>query len=72
MRVVLVQSEARGARTEGGDSGSPVVTADGRTLLGMHIAGDGERSFMIPAFELLRTGNYVGLLPGGKLRLTPL
>jgi hypothetical protein len=54
------------AATQDGDSGSPVVSLDGNLLLGMHIAGDGQRAFMIPIYDLLRTDNYQGL-PGGQI-----
>lgn len=47
--------------TAGGDSGSPVYSQTGLVLLGMHIGGNkngARKTFMIPAFELLRTKNY--------------
>jgi hypothetical protein len=45
---------------EGGDSGSPVVTTDGRMLLGMHIAGNEDTGLcvMIPAWALLSRFDY--------------
>lgn len=58
------------ANTAPGDSGSPVVTKDGETLLGMHIAGGGGMAFMIPAFELFNAGNYYGLDTKSKLKMT--
>lgn len=62
---MLVESVPRTA-TEGGDSGSPVVSRDdGGVLLGMHIAGvdngDGNRfAYMIPAWQLFDPRNYDG------------
>lgn len=58
------------ANTAPGDSGSPVVTKDRETLLGMHIAGGDGRAFMIPAFELFNAGNYYGLDTKSILKMT--
>lgn len=66
--VVLIESLLDQGQTAPGFSGSPVVSRSG-TLLGMHIAGDGARAFMIPAFELLRPSNYVGLASGPPFKL---
>ena len=47
--------------TQKGDSGSPIFNRDGGGIFqGMHIAGDPNtaRSYMIPAFELLRAEHY--------------
>jgi hypothetical protein len=55
LHSTIVESKAH---TEPGDSGSPVVTTDGATLLGMHIAGGGGRAFMIPAYDLLDPKKY--------------
>lgn len=49
---------------EVGDSGSPVTGLDG-AFAGMHIAGKGDRTLMIPAYELLLERNY-GFSSGGK------
>jgi hypothetical protein len=62
----LVQSQPDDG-TNAGTSGSPVISRDGRTLLGMHVAGKAEidpqghfitLSYMIPAWELLKPANY--------------
>jgi hypothetical protein len=62
----IVQSQPTKA-TQPGSSGSPVISKDGSTLLGMHIAGKAERdpqkrevaiSYMIPAWELVNPRNY--------------
>ena len=62
----LVQSHPE-TGTDAGDSGSPVISKDGRLLLGMHVAGlaDLDRqgyyltiSYMIPAWDLLNPANY--------------
>jgi len=63
---VLVESDAE---TQPGDSGSPVISADGTKLLGMNIWGGQGISFMIPAYSLLATENYSGLPAGGFLSL---
>lgn len=55
---VLVESKVE-SRTKGGDSGSPVVTRrSGGQLLGMHVAGKGNRAFMIPAWHLFSPQFY--------------
>ncbi len=56
--------------TRGGDSGSPVVSPDGTTLLGMHIAGGGGFAYMIPAADLLNPAHYYGLSNSGRIELT--
>jgi hypothetical protein len=62
----IVQSQPEEG-TNAGTSGSPVISKDGRTLLGMHVAGKAEMdpqghfiavSYMIPAWELLNPANY--------------
>ncbi len=67
--VTLIRSQPGPATVEG-DSGSPVVTGDGKMLLGMHLAGiDGKdaqgvytaAAYMIPAWELLDPANYTGV-----------
>lgn len=62
---VLIESDAN---TIPGDSGAPVISLDGDTLIGMNIYGGKGISFMIPAFSLLASGNYAGL-PSGQLTL---
>lgn len=54
-----------GAKTVAGESGSPVFGVAGK-LAGMHIAGAGDRAFMIPAYQLLRAANY-GLASGDTM-----
>lgn len=67
--VALIRSQPQPA-TAPGDSGSPIVTRDGQTLLGMHVSGiDGVddsgaytvAAYMIPAWELLDPVNYTGV-----------
>lgn len=41
------------ASTLPGDSGSPVVNEAGSMFLGMHIAGNGAKGYMIPAIDLI-------------------
>ncbi|MEZ6194835.1 MAG: hypothetical protein R3F20_03760 [Planctomycetota bacterium] len=53
----------RPARTEGGDSGAPVMAGD--VLVGMHFAGSGELAWFVPTSRLLFD---VAAFPGG-LRL---
>jgi hypothetical protein len=69
-RVVVVESLASGG-TRPGDSGSPVVNQAGTQLLGMHIAGGGETqaAFMLPAYELLNPGNYIGMSEGDMFQI---
>lgn len=43
--------------TKRGDSGSPVLSSDGKTLLGMHIAGDGNKGYMLPAVDFIQNAN---------------
>jgi hypothetical protein len=62
----LVESDADTAE---GDSGSPAVSNDGSTLVGMNIYGGEGVSFIIPAYTLLATQNYSGLPPGQLLSL---
>jgi hypothetical protein len=65
----LIQSQPRDG-TNAGTSGSPVVSKDGRTLLGMHIAGKSGLdpqghfvaiSYMIPAWQLFDPSNYANV-----------
>lgn len=67
--VSLIRNQPEPA-TEAGDSGSPVLTKDGGTLLGMHVSGINEidsrgvyvvAAYMIPAWELLDPANYSGV-----------
>jgi len=56
--------------TRGGDSGSPVVLFDDQglcTLVGMHIAGDGDFSYAIPAWQLFDLDNW-WQPPAGRLK----
>lgn len=58
--------ECIGGMTVPGDSGSPVVAwiEDRRcTLVGMHIAGDGGLSYVLPAWYLFFPGSYSETLP---------
>lgn len=64
--AILVESAAD---TIPGDSGSPVISQDGLTLLGMNIWGGDGISFMIPAYSLLASENYAGLPAGQVLSL---
>jgi hypothetical protein len=61
---ILFESEPDKA-TDDGSSGSPVVTEDGRILLGMHVAGTGEHqpplAYMIPAEKLFDPKQYTGV-----------
>lgn len=41
--------------TQPGDSGSPVVDEQSR-LIGMHIAGDNQYAYMLPAYEIMNGG----------------
>lgn len=62
---------ASGRRTLQGDSGCPVVfwRDDGSaTLVGMHIAGDGKLSYVLPAWQLFDLDNYWQRPPGASLR----
>ena len=43
--------------TMAGDSGSPVLSDDGDTLLGMHIAGNGSKGYMLPAVDFIQNAN---------------
>ena len=55
---ILVESEVKES-TKKGDSGSPVVSdIKGGMLLGMHIAGGDDLTFMIPAWQLFNPSNY--------------
>ncbi len=58
----VVVSDTLGPPTVGGDSGSPVISQDGETFVGMHIVGieNAGKSYMIPAYELLKS-EYYGL-----------
>ncbi|MCP4249259.1 MAG: hypothetical protein GY778_19625 [bacterium] len=68
--VLLIESELAAASTKGGYSGSPVVTRkNGGILLGMHIAGKGSKSMMIPAWLLMSCSNYPPAEKRGKLVL---
>jgi hypothetical protein len=67
----LIQSQPD-TGTNPGDSGSPIVSRDGRTLLGMHVAGWAGLdphdhflaiSYMIPAWQLFSAGNYANTSP---------
>jgi hypothetical protein len=62
----LVESDAA---TVEGDSGSPAITNDGTTLVGMNIYGGEGVAFLIPAYDLLATHNYSGLPAGQALSL---
>lgn len=46
------------SETKAGDSGSPIVSSDGKTLIGMHIAGRDKTSLAIPAWELMAPHRY--------------
>ena len=60
---LLIESEVW-PHTQRGDSGSPVTSdPDGGTFLGMHIAGNGCCGFMIPAFDLIYSGNFEAIDP---------
>lgn len=67
----IIVSRTTGQHTVGGDSGSPVISRDGKVLLGMHIAGNtsSSLSYMIPAFELFRADYYNNLPAGASLEL---
>ena len=56
----LIRSRFVSRRTQGGDSGAPVVSLDSSRLLGMHIAisEDGLDSYMIPAYDLLNEEEF--------------
>jgi hypothetical protein len=43
--------------TMAGDSGSPVLSDDGETLLGMHVAGNGSKGYMLPAVDFIQNAN---------------
>lgn len=58
------------SQTFAGDSGSPVVSEDGVTLLGMHIAGGDGYAYMIPASDLLNPAFYYGLSTSGRIELS--
>lgn len=60
--TLLVESLVALGATKGGYSGSPVVTRDGKMLLGMHIAGGDTRAFMIPAWQLFDVTKYDGIV----------
>lgn len=62
--VLVVESSVDGNGTAPGDSGAPVVTLDRTLLVGMHFAGVGQTSYMIPAYELVNRKNYVGFADG--------
>lgn len=49
--------------TQPGDSGSPVtgVGEFATMLMGMHIAGDGQRAYMVPAYQLMKMKNFLRL-----------
>ncbi len=73
-RLLLMLRQLSGARTDFGDSGSPVVIAapgGGHTLVGMHIAGgveDGfDYSYTIPAWMLFNPFQYSRLPDGATL-----
>jgi hypothetical protein len=62
----LIRMQCIGGMTVRGDSGSPVVAwiEEKRcALLGMHIAGDGALSYVLPAWYLFFPGSYSGTLP---------
>jgi hypothetical protein len=63
---MLVESDAA---TQPGDSGAPVLSDDGTTLIGMNIYGGAGICFLVPAFALLATENYAGLPAGGRLAI---
>jgi len=65
--VLVIESMVSGGGTSRGDSGSPVVTHDRTQLVGMHFAGFDRTSYMIPAYELVRRRNFVGLADGEPL-----
>ncbi len=67
---ILVRSRVAGS-TLSGDSGSPVVVGkNGGRFLGMHIAGEGSTSMMVPAWELMRPDRYLGRkIPGDRWTL---
>ena len=62
--VLIIESHLTGTATAPGDSGSPIVTKDRSRLVGMHFAGVNRTSYMIPAYELVNRGNYVGFAAG--------
>ncbi len=49
---VVLRCECKDGRTIGGDSGSPVIDA-ARRLIGMHIAGFENFSYILPMYEVL-------------------
>lgn len=56
--------------TQDGASGSPVVVGvRGGRFLGMHIAGAGTTSMMIPSWELMRPDRYLRRVPGDRWTL---
>ncbi|HWE98079.1 MAG TPA: hypothetical protein VG269_29305 [Tepidisphaeraceae bacterium] len=71
--VDLISCDLIDGPTIGGDSGSPVVNSDRTLLLGMLIAGDEiNKAVIIPAYELMKGSNYVGLGADAVLRPTNL
>lgn len=67
--VPVIESLVQDGIPISGHSGSPVISADGSTLLGMHFAGRFARSYMIPAYDLLSTDNFIGMAAGAQLTL---
>lgn len=65
--VLVIESMVSGGGTAAGDSGSPVVTTDRTQLVGMHFAGLDRTAYMIPAYELVKRRNFVGLADGEPL-----
>ena len=61
---LVVSHFATAERTVRGDSGSPIATTPaGGVLLGMHIAGSDQRTYAIPAWQLLCPANYQRAAP---------
>lgn len=67
--VRTLEFTVNNGETDVGDSGSPVTDHTGK-FVGMHIGGAGNRSFVIPAFELLDPSQYIGIGKDAELRLT--
>ena len=67
----VIESQVTLGETMGGDSGSPVATEkNGGTLLGMHIAGNsGGLAYVIPAWDILNPGRYIGVSPSDEWEL---
>ena len=67
---VIVSQFASAQRTRKGDSGSPLVTApENGLLIGMHIAGNDDKSFAIPAWDLFTPGLYSGAIRSERWEL---